>query len=414
MKNKKGISLIILAITIIVMTILAGTIIVTTTDNGMISVSENVKLKADLEKINQQYTSYKSDKTSSSRENFNFDDFAANKTEVTYCGELQSGTITDILPILTELGMQNDIEIIDGKLTYVGENEEKIGIYSAHMQVGESTVRTKIADSVKKDGFISTAPNFTTIESGTNHLYKYHTSLGYTYFFRGLCTNNYVKLGVDSNGNDIVWRIMRINEDGTVRLITSTTIGKSAYASGAASNAQYNYNTSVVKQVVDAWYLTTTLPGYYSDGILIDGKFYNDVQVYMTDSNNNTRFEPRHRAWANMGLQMPEFVRSAYVCTVANGKLTYPIAIPSSDDGLAAGMVQGIESTSNSIYYAYLSWTMSAGTTSSGGSRMPILIRGNFGNDGCTLEYGVRPVININGNQLMRGKGTAASPYRIS
>jgi len=71
----------------------------------------------------------------------------------------------------------------------------------------------------------------------------------YTYYFRGDIDNNYVKFGKDKDENDLYWRIVRINEDGSVRLIyqgtsaTATgddaTIGTSTFNTGSIVG-QYN------------------------------------------------------------------------------------------------------------------------------------------------------------------------------
>lgn len=47
---------------------------------------------------------------------------------------------------------------------------------------------------------------------------------GATYFFRGDVNNNYIKFGKDKNGNELLWRIVRINGDKTLRLILNENI----------------------------------------------------------------------------------------------------------------------------------------------------------------------------------------------
>lgn len=58
-------------------------------------------------------------------------------------------------------------------------------------------------------------PNFslTSAENGTNGIYAAEDDLGTSYYFRGNVTNNYVNFAGKA------WRIIRINGDGTIRMI---------------------------------------------------------------------------------------------------------------------------------------------------------------------------------------------------
>ena len=44
-----------------------------------------------------------------------------------------------------------------------------------------------------------------------------------SYYYRGAVDNNWVKFGKDSTGKDIYWRIIRINGDGSIRMIYTLT-----------------------------------------------------------------------------------------------------------------------------------------------------------------------------------------------
>ncbi len=110
-----------------------------------------------------------------------------------------------------------------------------------------------------------------------------------SYYFRGAVNNNWVKFGKDSTGKDIYWRIIRINGDGSIRMIyTGTTAPTSSTATvmtgtGTQINATtYKFNSSYnnptyvgymytasaqhgngtsskIKTAIDNWYKTTTL-----------------------------------------------------------------------------------------------------------------------------------------------------------
>ena len=132
---------------------------------------------------------------------------------------------------------------------------------------------------------------------------------GTSYYFRGAVENNYVKFGKNANGQDMWWRIIRINGDGSLRIIYDGTqgyangvsnTGRLAYT-GKAFNAQYNdakyvgwmfggaqgepstskvqaqTNTtnSDLKILVDAWYKTNIVDKNLGDKVA-DVIFCND------------------------------------------------------------------------------------------------------------------------------------------
>ncbi len=137
-----------------------------------------------------------------------------------------------------------------------------------------------------------------------NGIYDTVDDYGKSYVYRGFVQNNWLKFGKE-NGQDIWWRIIRINGNGTIRLIyagkgstapstttADTQIGTSAYNTnyndnkyvgfmfGTASNgsassegtagttdgarngtkpAHLNKYDSTIKDKLDAWWVTTNL-----------------------------------------------------------------------------------------------------------------------------------------------------------
>ena len=71
-------------------------------------------------------------------------------------------------------------------------------------------------------------PDFSTTATTNEGMYAsdddYTATTGMkSYYFRGAVDNNWVKFGKDSGGNPIYWRIIRINGDGSIRMIYSGT-----------------------------------------------------------------------------------------------------------------------------------------------------------------------------------------------
>ena len=73
-----------------------------------------------------------------------------------------------------------------------------------------------------------TTPDFSKVATTNEGMYAadddYTATTGMkSYYFRGAVDNNWVKFGKDSNGEDIYWGIIRINGDGSIRMIYTGT-----------------------------------------------------------------------------------------------------------------------------------------------------------------------------------------------
>ena len=108
---------------------------------------------------------------------------------------------------------------------------------------------------------VTTTPNIgskvtTTYPSGFYKSTDTNTGVP-SYYFRGKVDNNYVSFAGQT------WRIVRINEDYTVRLIMQTGINsnKSYKFNTTQSDFSYMYNTNTnvangAKYILDDWYNT--------------------------------------------------------------------------------------------------------------------------------------------------------------
>ena len=290
--------------------------------------------------------------------------------------------------------------------------------------------------------------NVTGVEATNGYLCKAKDAYGDSYYYRGNVTNNYVKFA------GFYWRIVRINGDGTVRVIYDGTsahangdasvdrqIGKSAFNSSYNDNAYVGYmygktgastyadahantNNSTIKTYIDNWY-KTNIVGTTNEQYLADNVFCNDRSISgnIPDSNfNNLGYGTNTTAYRwyyfadssynnKMMLMCPQKNDAFTVSdtTNGNGALTYPVGLLSTDEIVLAG---GWYDT-NSGYYLYSGqdwWASSSvyffdDTTyvSSGDSGLLVY-----------LDCGVRPVFNLKAEVLAQGSGTASDPYRIS
>ena len=120
-----------------------------------------------------------------------------------------------------------------------------------YMEAGAKTNEGELTLEVlglnKKEG----TPDFSRIaetDETRDGLYSMEDDYGTSYYFRGAVENNYVKFGQNANGEDMWWRIIRINGDGSLRIQYDGTQG---WANGEANdnrvaitnqpwNSQYN------------------------------------------------------------------------------------------------------------------------------------------------------------------------------
>ena len=306
--------------------------------------------------------------------------------------------------------------------------------------------------TVNDDGSV----NVTGGEETNGYLCKAKDAYGDSYYYRGNVTNNYVKFA------DKYWRIVRINGDGTVRVIYDGTsahangesssdrqIGTSAFNSSYNDNAYVGYmygqtgastytaahantNDSTIKAYIDNWY-KTNIVGTTNEQYLADNVFCNDRSISSnkpSSSYNNlgygtnaTAYRWYYGPWSSGGynssmrLICPQKNDAFTVSdtTNGNGALTYPVGLLSTDEIVLAGGWSG----NNSGYYLFTGqiwWTSSPEGYDNGAYVHYVYSSGNAGyvDDGVYYDVGVRPVFNLKAEVLTYGNGTMNNPYRLT
>ena len=319
-----------------------------------------------------------------------------------------------------------------------------------------------------------TTPDFSKVATTNEGMYAaddhYTATTGMkSYYFRGAVDNNWVKFGKDSTGKDIYWRIIRINGDGSIRMIyTGTTAptestkvvmtgegtqisegvfnkssNKAEYVGyqyingqqhgygkcdGTNASCTVNGNTvynSTIKQAIDKWYAGTTLK---------DNPLISQDQIFCNDRSASTT---QTAAWASTGTQyfygaygrLSQTTKSPQlICPTesdkftvntsnGNGALTYPVGIITADEVAMAGGVYG---SSNSSYYLYTNqyyWLGSPYTFRSGrAAAAGFVVRsyGAVGADDVGDNDGARPVVSLSSKAKLSGSGTYSNPYTVS
>ena len=278
-----------------------------------------------------------------------------------------------------------------------------------------------------------------------------------SYYYRGAVNNNWVKFGKE-NGKDIYWRIIRINGDGSIRMIYSGTtdpktdssvtgsngvymtgkgthIGTSAFNS-SRNKAEYvgymyteglqhgNGTSSSIKTRVENWYAGTTLkdnPLISQDQIFCNDRSASSTQTAAWTSTGATYYYGANgrltQTTKSPQLKCPtesdKFTSSK--SSIGNKALTYPVGLITADEVAMAG---GVWNTSNSSYYLYTNqyyWSGSPNIfNSSYATEFYVNSSGYFYNNYVYNAYGARPVVSLSSKAKLLGSGTYSNPYTVS
>ena len=282
-------------------------------------------------------------------------------------------------------------------------------------------------------------------EESTVGIYSAEDDLGTSYYFRGDVENNYVYFA------GFYWRIIRINGDGSIRIIydgtsahdngessTDRQIGTSAFNSkrnrntyvgymygstGATTYAETHANTnnSTIKSYLDIWY-DNNIKNTLSEGYIEDAIYCNDRELYSGTGIDTTETEymPNNRIIPSLKCNQvnDRFSKSTGIDGAeTNGMLSRNIGLITYDEIKFAGNI----SDKTYLYNGNGFWTMTPLEFSSIGSASSAYVGVfNYDSDGIFIEplvttvLGVRPVISISGTALFSGTGTKTDPYKIN
>ena len=288
-------------------------------------------------------------------------------------------------------------------------------------------------------------------------MYKKADDLGTSYYYRGAVDNNWVKFGKEGD-KDIYWRIIRINGDGSIRMIysgtTAPTESTKVVMTGTGTritvdntntfkfNSSYNNpsyvgymftegqqhgnsTSSDIKNTLENWYAGTTL----KDNPLIsqDQIFCNDRSVtdgtWSSSTSTTTYYAAYTRLVTNKSPQLKCPTESdkftSRKSSIGNKALTYPVGLITADEVAMAGGVYGSSNT-NSSYYLYTNQYYWSGSPFSFNSNISFALEfyvsdgGYVGATGVDYNYGARPVVSLSSKAKLSGNGTYSKPYTVS
>ncbi len=339
---------------------------------------------------------------------------------------------------------------------------------SGTFMIKEGTKELSLVQAILRDNpTVSERTSFNTTNNNdtTGTIYKTNKTEDRSdiYYYSGNTTNNWIKFG------GYFWRIIRTNEDGSVRLLYAGTnhnttegyIGNTAFnstandpmyvgymygTSGSLSNNRLNSNSSTIKQVIDNWYQNNLLTNY--------DKFISKEAIYCSDRSISSEaysltsgfhfgdyytlvktISPSYKCGANTSNGLLESTQSnddkfsASISGGGNGDLDYPIALMTADEIVFAGGLNGKDLTSpyawyytnsegNSIVGSNFWWTLTPYYWSTSYA-LNFTVRGSSNPGYMTNSYVngervIRPVISLSSNaRIKSGDATANNPYEI-
>ena len=338
------------------------------------------------------------------------------------------------------------IEYVNGLINFLGMTEKGTKCYlyfDKYVPTVGDTLLANYSTVLTRNDFTTTITNTTTGTIYKSANSSQYDDYGEVYYFAGNPTDNWVKFG------GFYWRIIRINGNGSIRMIYQGTgansTGENTQISTKASfnlrsddnmYAGYMYtsgqvhglgNSSNIKNILDQWYQKNLV----NNSSKIDGNagFCGDRTPSTSSSSSNgsggtglieTYYGAYIRLVTNKNLSFKCSSVDLYTLKGSdkgNKSLDYPVGLITVDEVWFSGLDNAIYSnhylnTGQSywlispygysdawgyigIYYIYSNGTLSWGSSDSG--------------------YGVRPVINLKSNvTISSGDGTASNPYVIA
>ena len=352
-----------------------------------------------------------------------------------------------------------------------------------------------------------TSTDFATATTASDKgMYKAQDDLGMSYYFRGAVDNNWLKYGkytkdtyytydgdynyslvsscdgidncfkIASKGDDMYWRIIRINGDNSIRMIYAGTYAPDANTKvtltesgnfdddgyvieGQKTSVGYskfnpNYNSaeyvgymytigeqhgnstdSTIKTYLDNWYANYT--DLNKTGTKITDQIYcNDRTASTSDVAYSTTNYTTLTSWNSTGTGYyygatgrvwNDPVSPDYKCPVAsdkfttttakgNGKLTNPVGLITADEITFAGLPA--EKTNNSFYLHtganYWAGSPVVFNFQSIASEFSVDDGGDLSGSSVSNYFGVRGVVSLSSESKLLGRGTYNDVYIVS
>jgi len=314
-------------------------------------------------------------------------------------------------------------------------------------------------------------PDFSQVATTDEGVYAMEDNYGTSYYFRGAVENNYVKFA------GFYWRIIRVNGDGTLRIIYDGTTahtngetntdrvaltnvawnldnnfdakyvgymygGENGIASTSKIQAQTNETSSNIKTTLEAWYKEKIVDAGYNQYVA-DVIFCNDRSTPNSLNAkgfgiNGTIYGAYDRLYINKSTATPTFICPSNTTINANndwftaestetnkgnGALDQPVGLITADEIITAGgkFYSNSGSNNNNYYYLYKGpwyWSFTPRANHSNDCTYVFGVNGGgeLGHNPVNYERSVAPVINLKTETVAKliGDGTIGNEYRLA
>ena len=279
-------------------------------------------------------------------------------------------------------------------------------------------------------------------------LYQAADDYGTTYYYRGNVKNNIVYFA------NIYWQIVRINGDGTIRLIYDGAVKNASGVNQSINNRTYQFNSkhndptyvgymygnpdgttfdevhtnttsSTIKTTVDNWYKTNIVDKGFSSYVSNSAGFCGDRTLTGGDG-ISTSIYSYFGAYGRYEKNTAQFTcpnkeRDLYTTTdssIGNKALTYPVGLITYDELVFAGMDQRHINKLSWAYSTQHYWTLSPSRFNAtlGDARDWFQSSAGYltGLWHVASGLGARPVINLKSDTpITSGIGTANDPFVV-
>ena len=279
-------------------------------------------------------------------------------------------------------------------------------------------------------------------------LYQATDDYGTTYYYRGNVKNNIVSFA------GFYWQIVRINGDGSIRLMYDGAVKNASGVNQSINNRTYQFNSkhndpayvgymygnpdgttfdevhtnttsSTIKTTVDNWYKTNIVDKGYSNYLSNAVGFCGDRTLTGGDGISTSiysYFGAYGRYEKNTAqFTCPNIERDLYTTTdssVGNKVLTYPVGLITYDELVFAGMDSNHTNKLSWVYSTQHYWNMSPSSFYATGGIAFEWMQNSAGFlnlwTWVTGWYGARPVINLKSDTLITsGIGTSSDPFVV-
>jgi len=260
---------------------------------------------------------------------------------------------------------------------------------------------------------------------------------GNSFYFRGSVLDNNVQFGTTKEEKPLLWKILRINGDKSVRLVLNDEFLESdellkttynfvdssnafvGYCYGTVTAADYlkvhdNLNYSTAKINLEKWYEKLFVNTIYQNYIA-NSTFCVDRSL-VTGSGLGKGIT-YYGSYQRIDAEIKEFTPTL-TCSQDKDKfseensLIYPIGLLTSDELVFAGATSSVK---NSLFYLsskYNYWLMTPASYNRAANIYVMNSKSGLVKEKVSNVNYLRPVINIKGDiVVLDGDGTIASPY---